>query len=353
MALILVIDDEFELRAGLVTGLQRAGFDVAEAEDGSEGLDLIRQLRPDAVVCDINMPGLRGEEVLAKVRQDMPDLARMPFLFLTALADRDQLIAGHQLGADDYLTKPVDLDVLAAVIHRHLAQAQRWSDVSAAALQVEREAMIESLAAQTRLSFLSGADVLNYLADGIFLLDPDGKIDFANRAARRILRQNDGLQLNNGTLIGHRPADSRRIADLIGNPASASSAQHISLERPSLKRPYLLRACRLDSTADHDQSQRTALFVTDPELPRRPSEPALIQLFGLTPTEARIAADLAVGWSVEDCASTRGISRNTVHHHLRALFRKTDTTRQGELVARVLGSVGVDSVTAGSHDRQS
>lgn len=78
---------------------------VTACPNGTEGLQLARQEPPDLVLCDVMMPGLDGYAVLAAMRAD-PRFAALPFLFLTARGDRDDLRSGMNLGADDYLTQP-------------------------------------------------------------------------------------------------------------------------------------------------------------------------------------------------------------------------------------------------------
>ena len=125
MALILCIDDEEPLRRLITAELRDAGYETAEAADGRAGLEAIRSHRPDLVLCDVNMPVMSGYELLVELRDNHPHLARAPFVFLSALADRRDVIAGKRLGADDYLTKPVDLEVLVATVESRLMQIER------------------------------------------------------------------------------------------------------------------------------------------------------------------------------------------------------------------------------------
>lgn len=125
MALILCIDDEEPLRRLITAELRDAGYETIEAADGRAGLAAIRAHRPDLVLCDVNMPQMNGYELLAELRENHPQLAEAPFVFLSALADRRDIIAGKRLGADDYLTKPVDLEVLVATVESRLMQVAR------------------------------------------------------------------------------------------------------------------------------------------------------------------------------------------------------------------------------------
>jgi len=129
MAKVLCIEDERDLREDFVEVLREGGYEVFEASNGEDGLRILDQARPDLVLCDITMPKMNGYQVLEAVRKDYPELADIPFIFLTALADREDVIAGKKLGADDYLTKPVDFSQLLATIEARLGQIERINRV--------------------------------------------------------------------------------------------------------------------------------------------------------------------------------------------------------------------------------
>lgn len=116
MITVLCIDDEIEIRKLLVEELTDAGIATLEASNGKEGLELIVRHWPDIVVCDISMPVMNGHELLAELQLNHAEFSNIPFIFLTAFTDKDNLLTGLQAGAEDYLTKPLDLDVLLAKI---------------------------------------------------------------------------------------------------------------------------------------------------------------------------------------------------------------------------------------------
>jgi len=126
--LILCIEDEEDLRKDIVEELRDAGYETAEAENGRIGLDAILARKPDLVLCDINMPVMDGHTLLAEIRQNHPDKVELPFIFLSALADRDNLMKGRKLGADDYLTKPVDYEMLLTAIESRLQHIHRLAE---------------------------------------------------------------------------------------------------------------------------------------------------------------------------------------------------------------------------------
>ena len=122
---ILCIEDDRETAALIVEELIDRGFEVSIAHDGRSGLAAILKNMPDLVLSDISMPVMSGFELLERLTALEPRFAKMPFVFLTALTDRDNELKGRQLGADDYVTKPIDFDVLTAIVNARLAGVAR------------------------------------------------------------------------------------------------------------------------------------------------------------------------------------------------------------------------------------
>ncbi len=127
MSKILYIEDDVETASLLAEALAEFGYKVDLARDGEQGLAAIFSNRPDLVVCDIRMPSSSGFEVLERLAAAGPGYAGIPFVFLTALGDRDSELTGRRLGADDYLTKPVDFEMLDAVIQNRLRHRENAS----------------------------------------------------------------------------------------------------------------------------------------------------------------------------------------------------------------------------------
>src|SRR3954466_4843196 len=121
---ILCVEDDQETSSLLAEALLELGYTVELASDGEIGFARIVAERPDLVVCDVRMPRMSGFELLEKVSAAGPVFARMPFVFLTALEDRENELVGRRLGADDYLTKPVDFELLGVVLENRLRRAE-------------------------------------------------------------------------------------------------------------------------------------------------------------------------------------------------------------------------------------
>lgn len=122
---ILVIEDEPEMRRNLLSILRLEKFQPIAAENGRAGVEAARRDKPDLILCDVMMPELDGHGVLAALRADAATAA-IPFIFLTAKGEKPDIRTGMNLGADDYLTKPVaKADLLAAITSRLARAAQQ------------------------------------------------------------------------------------------------------------------------------------------------------------------------------------------------------------------------------------
>ena len=111
MKSILVIDDNPGIRENTAEILELAGYKTLTAENGKKGVELAQKEKPDVIVCDIMMPELDGYGVLHLLRKN-PETEQIPFLFLTAKTERSDFRKGMEMGADDYITKPFDSEVL-------------------------------------------------------------------------------------------------------------------------------------------------------------------------------------------------------------------------------------------------
>jgi DNA-binding NarL/FixJ family response regulator len=127
MKKILVIEDEPEMRRNITALLRYYEYEPVAAANGREGVEAARRERPDLILCDVMMPELDGYGVLQALQSDA-SLARIPFIFLTAKGEKDDLRSGMNLGADDYLTKPVANADLVRAIEARLRRSERQAN---------------------------------------------------------------------------------------------------------------------------------------------------------------------------------------------------------------------------------
>jgi DNA-binding NarL/FixJ family response regulator len=126
----LCIEDDLETSVLIAEEFEERGYEVIPAHDGQAGFSAVLKEQPDIVLCDVSMPVMGGFEVLDRLTALAPRFAAMPFIFLTALGDRDSQLKGRRLGADDYVLKPVDFEILDTIIRGRLAKVARteiWS----------------------------------------------------------------------------------------------------------------------------------------------------------------------------------------------------------------------------------
>jgi CheY-like chemotaxis protein len=125
MKKILIIDDEKFMRRTIVSALRQEGFETLETENGLEGLEVARNRRPDLILCDVKMDKMDGYATLAALRED-PVTAAIPFVLMTAMAERTGMRQGMLLGADDYLPKPFSVEDLVATVNARFAKQKAW-----------------------------------------------------------------------------------------------------------------------------------------------------------------------------------------------------------------------------------
>jgi two-component system, OmpR family, phosphate regulon response regulator PhoB len=131
MALILVVEDEADIRQVLSYNLTQAGHKIMSADRGSVALDLARDERPDLVLLDLMLPDTSGLDVCRRLKGD-PALKQVPVIMLTARSEEIDRVVGFELGADDYIVKPFSVRELVLRIQAVLRRVQSAGSASAA-----------------------------------------------------------------------------------------------------------------------------------------------------------------------------------------------------------------------------
>lgn len=310
--LILCVEDEPSLRDDITFELHEAGYAVAAVADAREALTCMERRRPDLILCDILMPGMDGRKLMSHLRQTRPDLDDVPFVFLTALSSRRQVIDGRIAGADDYLTKPIDYDLLRATVESRLSRMRRL---------------------RTMAGDRSALTALDRLAVGVVLLDANGDVVHANPLARR-LSDEAGVSLSGRIATGGE--DGRKLSTLIAALISDEGMAPVGL-RMDNGRHLVVVGVSLPARAHHDEA--VAMLMLSGADGQPPLDNATLgQLFDLTPMEAQVACLLAEGSCRSQIADRLAISGTTVAFHLRNIFVKTGVQRQAELVALILSA---------------
>jgi DNA-binding CsgD family transcriptional regulator len=188
------------------------------------------------------------------------------------------------------------------------------------------------------------AAILHHLAIGIFVAEPDGRVHYLNRAAQDILAAEDGLMLRDQLLSARRSFETARLHNAINQAARSGAegedqAHGLLIARPSRLDPYLLliEPLALEPPDVEFGGALALILVSDPEFRDSMLAARLAHTFGLTGAETRLAVYLARGERLSSIARETGLALSTLRAQLRAVFKKTETTRQADLVRIVLG----------------
>jgi CheY-like chemotaxis protein/DNA-binding CsgD family transcriptional regulator len=355
---ILCIEDDPRLRRLLAEELEEAGYDVEVADSAPAGLLALFAHVPALVVCDVRMPGISGFDLLERLRLLDARLFGVAFIFLTALADRDNHLRGRRLGADDYITKPVDYEILLEIVRVRLsgrspgpprpaldgsvaARLQDWFECRSPApprdlLDRLRERFALPIADQAAdagsaapgIAFSGSWDAVPL---GVMVVDTAGTVHYANETAACLL----GCARN--AMPGARAAP--KLIDFIKRHARSAgraggiSAARVELRSGDMPMPAIARTMR--GVSDGVLARVTILL---PGLPgAQPAMPGILQgLFDLTPAERLLATEIGAGANLADVAKSRGVTLSTVRCQLKSVFGKMGVTRQSDLVRALL-----------------
>jgi len=227
MKTILIIEDNNDIRESTAEILGLAGYTVHQAENGKQGVDLANQQKPDLILCDIMMPELDGYGVLYLLSKNV-ETASIPFIFLTAKAERVDFRKGMEMGADDYLTKPFDDIELLNAIESRMEKKRRQEEYYSRSLQsIEKlsagngqgAAELKSIIAGRKIRQIKKKQVLYYEGD-----HPQGLYLIIDGAIRTFKLAEDGRELMMGL---HKADDYIGVNALLLDEAFTETAEAV------------------------------------------------------------------------------------------------------------------------------
>jgi DNA-binding CsgD family transcriptional regulator len=187
-------------------------------------------------------------------------------------------------------------------------------------------------------------DAIDHLPTGIILLDGRGELVLLNRAAHRILEQNDGLTAAKHGLAASFPGRTKRLQSMIASAAQTargegfSAGGAIGIPRPSGKRNFAVTVmpASINAFPGDVSLASVVVFLSDPEERAHPAEALFAETYDLTAAESRLAERLMQGETLVGAARRLGVSHNTVRTHLQRIYAKTETSHQGDLIRLLL-----------------
>jgi len=222
----------------------------------------------------------------------------------------------------------------------HLA-GQGWSE-SPGCEQRTGLRRLSDLALTARSLIATAA--LEQLNRGVALISSGAQLHFANRVARAICREADGLRLVGGRLVASAPSDAARFAMALRRASRGGPAESLRLSRPSARRELavLITPVSLSPayTCAGPSEGGAVVWIGDPERADPPPRRRLMESYGLTLAEAGLLQLLLRGCDLADSSRRLGVSIQTARTHLRSVLAKTGTHRQSELMRLSLHEVG-------------
>ena len=207
----------------------------------------------------------------------------------------------------------------------------------------ERAMRLQLRLRATHIQANSATEALDRLTVGMILTDRRAQVVVANRAAEVLLAQADGIGVDASGLRGTAPSSTSALRRLIASAADRTRLTGrggaLKLDRPSMRGPLLVRVAPLGAAASASWTPEprpaVMVLVSDPDCARDTLTDELRALYGLTPTEAAVAAAVGEGRGVKEAADALGIAHTTLRWHLQRVFEKTGTTRQAQLTRLV------------------
>lgn len=316
---VAFVDDEQDLLAGLRRALRRLDldWDVSFHSDPEAALAALTEDPVDVLVADIRMPRLNGIALAAALAQRCPQTIS---IVLSGSTDFDLAIASINVGRIfRYLVKPCPAPTLVEAVK--------------AALRSRGEALsapVEQLPAKAAIDLLTC---------GVIVLGQRGQVLFTNQRAGTLLARRDGILVENtGICRASSGEDTRRLHAAIRTARDGGASEALTIETRDHGALRVVVRPRTDDGGDAGTLICLYLFAEDDD----PAvEPDLLRgMFGLTPSESRLAAALAAGLSLEAAAEAEHWTLNSARTYLKAVFGKLGVSRQADLVRVVLTSTG-------------
>ena len=300
---ILFVDDEPMILEALKRMLKKhaAEWEMVFISDPLEARTAFESTSFDVVVSDLQMPNLNGLDLVKELRAMDDDVQ---FIMLTGTAGVENAIeAINEVGVLRFYTKP--------------CPAARLAEGVQAALTERARRVGGNVHTEVRSQYRRGLGeaALNRISVGVIVTDDAANVIFMNPLGAEFVSQHDGLSVDHGhTLRAARLEDTATLHALIrdltdGNPYG--DMQAIALRRPSKVRPYSIRAELVDGESDGEFEPRVMLFITDPEKLPRVLPEIIGRLFDLTPSESRLAAEIASGATLDMAAENLGLTGST------------------------------------------
>ena len=350
---ILIIEDDPDLRESTTDFLSEIGYDVIQAPNGLEGIKMALTGLPDLILCDISMPDLNGFEVYRTIQENKATFL-IPFIFLTAKSEKEDIRTGMQLGADDYITKPFDYDELLTSINTRLEKRSRQLKVNLenfSALLNNTVAGVYILQdfiftyVNKKLSKLVGGNTENVIGKSIReFMDKDSFTEFEEKVRRCTKGIQSSFSISTMIIpIEKRPVAveiSGGITQLNGMPAVMGNIVEQAVASTPVTREFMLNdsnMLNLDEAINYIMENNDYLSKDDRQkilglLSKGSLQKLEEKNIKFTARELEILQLICDGLTNQEIADKLFISQRTVDSHRANLLAKTTASNTAGLV---------------------
>ncbi len=312
----MLVDDDKTILNTLKPGLEEAGYIVFTAESGSTATAIYEKDSPDIGIIDFSLPDSTGAALIEKLSK----IRYRPMLILSSHNDLDIVDNAIRTGACNYLVKPLSAKQLIPTIRLALTQFE------------QANVQLSSRYTNNRNTNITD-EILDQLAFGTVVIDQQQNCINLNNIATELLQANDVLSLLNGKIRVNNPNTRSQFANYISALFNSNSSEYnpvFSIEKWMSGQWCHIYGTRLNTS--QASLEYALLMIIDSSRDQPLTAEILKSLYGLTPKESALAEAINSGMRLEEYAEYNNIKITTVKTHLNAVFRKTGTNRQIDLV---------------------
>ncbi len=350
MKTILIIEDDLVLRDNISDFLEEEGYRILKTENGIDGIKLAIEQIPDLILCDIEIPNIKGYDVF-RILQENSATTLIPFVFITARVSKDDIRAGMQLGADDYITKPFDIEELLTTIEIRIKKRERLIDagnecyrmlfdnsLSGAFLIQSKRIVYSNIQLSKTLGYTSNALEEVQLTRLIYHEDIKAvkkKVRACIRGIQQIINLNFRIVTKNGKPVMVRMCAGITIykgrKTLIGNILKLNGNKNHD-ELCIANRASLEYAIRVIEQNQHIITPTMVKKLSSIYHSDTPTQQNTEHQVAITQREKEVLQLICEGLSTQDIARRLSVSARTVDTHRSNLIRKTGTRNVVDLV---------------------
>lgn len=357
---ILIVEDEESIRSNIHEILQYKKFDAIQAINGVEGVQKALQYNPDLILCDINMPEMDGYEMYRTLQQ-IPATAMIPFIFLTARNQIDDLRTAMQMGADDYITKPFRINDLLHSIEKRLEKFDKVKNIGEKKFDAISENPFVGVYIYLDNRFIYTNQRFNEIAgysneelfdrEMEYIVCDEDKDMLRNRLDKCLKgidetlwsefflcnhkrKQRKAVQLfGKYVLLRGRPAVIGNLLELNANDTK-SNAQHELYSQNELLSKIMDLLTENNESLTADEMIQLSQQINDLQKHQIKKEPPV----QLTRRETEVLQLICEGYTNSEIAEKLFISNRTVDNHRMNILAKTDSKNTASLVAYAISN---------------